>query len=71
MFHVEQFIQMESEPNEQQFTSREQKIIRIRAQIAQNEMFAVSAVGNERMTSQLAEQRTRLEKELAELEQEA
>lgn len=59
---------MESEQKEQQYSPQEQKVIRIRMQLRQNEMFMANAGNNEGMKKMLTEQREKLERELADLE---
>lgn len=60
---------METEPAEPQLSDRERKLIRIRMQLRQNAMFVANAGNNEGMLKLLAVQRAKLERELAELEQ--
>lgn len=59
---------METEREGPEYSDRERKIIRIRMQLKQNEMFMAGAGKNEGMKKILDEQREKLERELAELE---
>ena len=59
---------MEEEQKEPKLSEREKKLLLVRTRLEQNARFAESAGNNEAFQKKLAEEKVRLEHELAEIE---